>query len=746
MDITLPFQSVGDTQSPITFKLNNVSYGLATTINIVGSGLTANQSNGIITFDFSGVTGGGGGGSSAWGSITGTLSAQTDLQAALNAKAATTHSHAIADVTGLQAALDAKQAAGSYSVIGHTHLLANVTDVTMTVANLNSLDDGVDTTLHFHASDRVRANHTGTQLLSTISDVTITAANLNVLDDGVDTTLHFHAADRARANHTGTQLLATISDVTITAANLNTLDDGVDTTLHFHASDRARANHTGTQAVTTTTFTATARFAGRITAAAGATEELTGTQATTLLDLATGALKGLMSSADFTKLSGIAAGATVNSTDATLLNRANHTGTQLAATISDFNTAADARVTAGITGKQGNIQFQDEAANAGTAGGVTTINFAGAGVTATFSSGTLTVTIPGGGGGGNLDSLTDVVITTPSTGQLLRYDGTNWVNATVSGTGDVTGPASSLDGQIALFNSTTGKVIKTGLTVMGNNGELIFPIGASFTPPGAGALSLGSFAQATKIFPITIDPTGETTVVWPDFAKDGSYGIFNNGTTGISSVGCQVGTTAGTGTAKQRVNTNAYTKAPITEFLVTVAATTAIASIRGSGLNSSREIGFFFAAKAGPATGVATTTSRYFAGMINSTAAPTDVDPSTQLNCVGFGYDAADTNCQIFHNDGTATATKIDLGASFPVPTADRTQLYEVFLYAPQGGTVVWYRVVNVNTGAVATGSTATTKIPSLTIYLAPRIYTSVGGTSSVIGLGFDYMRGFDAK
>jgi hypothetical protein len=56
-----------------------------------------------------------------------------------------------------------------------------------------------------------------------------------------------------------------------------------------------------------------------------------------------------------TKLAGIAAGATVNSSDATLLSRANHTGTQLAATIFDFNTAADARVTAGITGKENTI-------------------------------------------------------------------------------------------------------------------------------------------------------------------------------------------------------------------------------------------------------------------------------------------------------------------------------------------------------------------------------------------------------
>jgi hypothetical protein len=53
-----------------------------------------------------------------------------------------------------------------------------------------------------------------------------------------------------------------------------------------------------------------------------------------------------------TKLAGIATAATANSADATLLARANHTGTQLASTISDFSTAADARVAAGITGKE----------------------------------------------------------------------------------------------------------------------------------------------------------------------------------------------------------------------------------------------------------------------------------------------------------------------------------------------------------------------------------------------------------
>lgn len=51
---------------------------------------------------------------------------------------------------------------------------------------------------------------------------------------------------------------------------------------------------------------------------------------------ATTSVAGFMSSTDKTKLDGIAAGATANSTDAFLLSRTNHTGTQTAGTISDL--------------------------------------------------------------------------------------------------------------------------------------------------------------------------------------------------------------------------------------------------------------------------------------------------------------------------------------------------------------------------------------------------------------------------
>ncbi|UQY33611.1 hypothetical protein K8U54_18080 [Pseudomonas fulva] len=58
------------------------------------------------------------------------------------------------------------------------------------------------------------------------------------------------------------------------------------------------------------------------------------------LPLATTLEAGLMPSADKAKLNGVQNGATANSTDATLLNRANHTGTQPASTVTGLGSAA----------------------------------------------------------------------------------------------------------------------------------------------------------------------------------------------------------------------------------------------------------------------------------------------------------------------------------------------------------------------------------------------------------------------
>lgn len=57
---------------------------------------------------------------------------------------------------------------------------------------------------------------------------------------------------------------------------------------------------------------------------------------------------GFMSAADKTKLNGIAAGATANSSDATLLNRSNHTGAQAFSTVTMDSARILGRTTAGV--------------------------------------------------------------------------------------------------------------------------------------------------------------------------------------------------------------------------------------------------------------------------------------------------------------------------------------------------------------------------------------------------------------
>lgn len=97
----------------------------------------------------------------------------------------------------------------------------------------------------------------------------------------------------------------------------------------------ARANHSGTQAWSTLTGTPTTLSGYGITDAAPLTHVGAGgaqhANATT-------SDAGFMSAADKTKLNGVATGATANSSDAFLLARSNHTGTQTASTISDFDT------------------------------------------------------------------------------------------------------------------------------------------------------------------------------------------------------------------------------------------------------------------------------------------------------------------------------------------------------------------------------------------------------------------------
>jgi hypothetical protein len=115
----------------------------------------------------------------------------------------------------------------------------------------------------------------------------------------------------------------------------------------------------------------------------------------------------------------------------------------------------------------------------------------------TFSTGTLSAS----GGGGNLDGLTDVTITSPTTGQVLKYNGTIWVNDTDStGSGSFTYPGAG----IAV---STGSAWGTSLTDNSANWDsaytdrLKWDGGATGLTASTGRTSLGLGTAATMTGP-----------------------------------------------------------------------------------------------------------------------------------------------------------------------------------------------------------------------------------------------------
>jgi hypothetical protein len=216
---------------------------------------------------------------------------------------------------------------------------------------------------------------------------------------------------------------------------------------------------------------------------------------------------------------------------------------------------------------------------------------------------------------------------------------------------------------------------------------------------------------------------------------------------GNSTTATQVGmaaNTQGTATAASVAATNIHTAMRRLDYLVTTAATGATAFLSHSGITTNQFFrgvpgtrlgGFHFVARFGGATGMATSTHRFFAGMGNPTSTPMgDVDPKTMPNIIGVGYGSADANWKLMHRRGNNTATEIDLGTSFPRQTADRSKTYELALFAAPGASSVFYEFVDLETGAVATGE-ITSNLPDPTTLIRWLIKASVGGTNSVIGI-----------
>ena len=106
------------------------------------------------------------------------------------------------------------------------------------------------------------------------------------------------------------------------------------------------------------------------------------------------------------------------------------------------------------------------------------------------------------------------------------------------------------------------------------------------------------------------------------------------------------------------------------------------------------------------------------------------------LNMIGVGYDTTDSsagNWQLFRNDGSGTATKVDLGAN---AARNTTHGFDLVIYCPPGAaTDIYVRVVNLHTGTVVLDTSYNTDLPAVNVGLAYKAEGNNGAVASAMNL-----------
>lgn len=278
--------------------------------------------------------------------------------------------------------------------------------------------------------------------------------------------------------------------------------------------------------------------------------------------------------------------------------------------------------------------------------------------------------------------------------------------------------------------------LRTRSTHTGNESQLTWNESISPSIPTVGLTTYGQDIGGRQMFG-QLGKSGVSYTFQPFLGRNkiANHQANGNATT-ITSWGGVAPTASGTATARNVATTNFFTWMRRIGY-VTTTTNNSSAGLRTAVLqyglgNTARAGGFHFVARFGISDTTLVTGSRLFVGLTSSTAALGNADPSTFTNIIGVGLDAADTTLQIMHNDATLTATKINLGASFPEST--NTDVYELALYCAPNSSTVFYEVINLTTNAGAMGS-ITTNLPLNTQLLAWQLWRHNATTGTAVGL-----------
>lgn len=286
---------------------------------------------------------------------------------------------------------------------------------------------------------------------------------------------------------------------------------------------------------------------------------------------------------------------------------------------------------------------------------------------------------------------------------------TLWLSSTAGGMVATTPPAKPANsvfiGYVAYAHPTNGKIV----VAIQNGYEIDELHNVQITSPLQGDVL--SYNAGTGLW--TNQPSGGLMPAVTAHEQMRGVMYANNSTTETTSGGVTIATTGST-IARSVASTNFATKQIRKGFYASVVSTGRYTGTRGSALLWYMGGGFRYVCEVYISDTAYGSGCRQFYGMIGQTTDLTYNDTTTvasMLNVIGVGSDAADSNLQIFHNDGSGTCTKVDLGENFPANRtagAAMTTTYSIELYNANSGTDVIYRVTNNELGEIAEGTIST--------------------------------------
>ena len=226
--------------------------------------------------------------------------------------------------------------------------------------------------------------------------------------------------------------------------------------------------------------------------------------------------------------------------------------------------------------------------------------------------------------------------------------------------------------------------------------------------------------------------TGYWTVASSEIQR--GYRAQHNSTT-VFAENIATGTLQGTATAVAVSTTSMQTKKTRLKIGVSTPAANGVCGYRSTSAFNIVDMGWRFGVAFGISDTALNTGARQFYGMTSATTLlgiSSTVTVDSLTNVIGIGSDASDTNLQIFHNDATGTATKIDLGANFLANrTASAATDFFVFeLYNPFNSMTVYYRVTSLENNVTVEGS-ITTNLPNDTTPITMQAVRTSGATSN---------------